>query len=481
MKGTLLLYLMILFLKGNSQHVSGVIKSQEAEQFIYFTYPTSFAYIKDSAAISPTGRFAKDFKLNEPKFITVSYGSFSKRLYIFPKGILQLSIDATNDSTFKHAFVVSGDHKINAYLSHTAQQQLHTQFLSSKIQMNQPIDSLAPVLAAFRYFSDSVRSAYFKPTKGKNIDKNLQTFLLIDSIEWNSYSLLASMDYSRIILSGNKDKFWQNEVRWRMPTSPSSHFFVAPYFNRIWLFYLRGEYDAQLRGPDSTQVNTMGFTRFALTQVESNKVNKRLEKSLLTQLMADILNMYTYRTIEESKNYDTLLTELKNKIGDAALIDEFDDQYSQKRAILLAHKKGQKAPDFRLYDSAGKEYHLEDFRGKVILVDIWASWCMPCIREFPYLHNLQELFKDEERFQLLSVSIDATAKEWKEKGLLKHRPPGLTLWVGENNAFPESYNISLIPILLLLDEKGNFIEFNPPRASSGDYLYQMIKDRIKML
>jgi thiol-disulfide isomerase/thioredoxin len=347
--------------------------------------------------------------------------------------------------------------------------------------MSQPIDSLARVLSVFRHFADSLRSAYFLPGQTSTINKNLQAFLLIDSIEWNSYSLLAAMDYSRIIPSGNKDKFWQEEVRKRMPTNPSSYHFASPYFNRLWLFYLRGAYDAQLRRPDSSQIKEMGFTRFALDQVESNKLNKRLKKSVLTQLMADILNMYTYRTLEENKTYDTLITEIKSIINDEVFIDEFDQQYSQKRAILLAHKKGQKAPDFRLFDSTGKEYRLEDFRGKITLLDIWASWCMPCIREFPYLHKLQERFRDEDRFQLLSVSIDARAKDWKVNGLLKHRPPGLTMWVGENSTFTERYNISLIPILLLLDDKGNFIEFNPPRASSGDQLYQLIKDRIEML
>lgn len=481
MKGTFLLYLLFFFLHSQAQQLTGAIKSAKAEQFIYFTFPSMLSQVKDSAAISPSGQFAKKLKLNEPKYITVNYGRFSRQLYVFPSAIIQVSFDASSDSTFKQSCVVKGDHNINAYLSLTAQQQPQARFLGSRIQMSQPIDSLAPVLSSFRRFADSLRTAYFQLRKPDTINKNLQAFLLIDSIEWNSYSLLAAMDYIKIIPSGNKDKFWHDEVRRRMPTNASALHFVAPYFTRLWLYYLKGEYDTQLRSPDSSRVRAMGFTRFALGQAKSNKLNERLEQSVLTQLMADILNMYPYRTLDENKPYDTLITEIKGMVNDAAIIDEFDNLYSQKRAILLSHIKGQQAPEFHLFDSTGKEYHLDDFKSNIVLLDIWASWCLPCIKEFPYLRKLQEQFRGDDRFVLISVSTDASEKEWKMNGLLKHKPPGLTMWVGEGSTFSEDYNISMIPMLILLDEQGKFIEFNPPKASSGDQLYQLIRDTIDKL
>ncbi len=68
---------------------------------------------------------------------------------------------------------------------------------------------------------------------------------------------------------------------------------------------------------------------------------------------------------------------------------------------------GVPAPNFVATDSAGHQISLSDFKGKVVLVNIWATWCGPCREEMPSIEKLYEHFKDNPDFQILAVSVDA--------------------------------------------------------------------------
>lgn len=71
---------------------------------------------------------------------------------------------------------------------------------------------------------------------------------------------------------------------------------------------------------------------------------------------------------------------------------------------------GHPAPDFTFPDLTGKKVSLTDFRGKVVFVNVWATWCPPCREEMPSMQKLYERFKNEE-FKILAVSIDSNGRE----------------------------------------------------------------------
>jgi peroxiredoxin len=74
---------------------------------------------------------------------------------------------------------------------------------------------------------------------------------------------------------------------------------------------------------------------------------------------------------------------------------------------------GEEAPDFSVYNLAGEPVHLSDYRGKVVLLNVWATWCAPCRQEMPSLerlyHEVREMPRGED-FEILAVSVDATSE-----------------------------------------------------------------------
>ena len=90
------------------------------------------------------------------------------------------------------------------------------------------------------------------------------------------------------------------------------------------------------------------------------------------------------------KDIDELENLYHTYVKDASLAA----QYEQKKERWDLSAPGKRSPDFKAVDLEGKEYHVADFRGRYVYIDMWATWCNPCRKELPYLKALEEKFKD---------------------------------------------------------------------------------------
>lgn len=124
--------------------------------------------------------------------------------------------------------------------------------------------------------------------------------------------------------------------------------------------------------------------------------------------------------------------------------------------------RGQKAPEFTLANLEGTKIALYDVlvEGELVLIDFWASWCGPCIADFPELKKLYSAYKSH-GFEIVGVSIDDTFEEW-EGGSVDNELPWIDLGEmgGFNGATARSYGVLGIPKGYLLDSQGCILDRN---------------------
>jgi len=141
-------------------------------------------------------------------------------------------------------------------------------------------------------------------------------------------------------------------------------------------------------------------------------------------------------------------------------------------AISCRAQAGGGAPDFSATDSAGRTVKLSDLKGKVVLLDFWATWCPPCRTEIPYLLEIYRKFKDKE-FVLISVSLDRDLQAARQ--FVKDKEMG---WVHiidreAGQAIATLYEVEYIPSTFVIGRKGKI----EARQLRGEEL----KDRIAAL
>ncbi len=128
--------------------------------------------------------------------------------------------------------------------------------------------------------------------------------------------------------------------------------------------------------------------------------------------------------------------------------------------ILKAVQIGQVAPDFTMNDSTGKAVSLSSLRGKILLVDFWASWCGPCRAENPNVVKAYQAYS-KKGFDVLGVSFDRDHNKWvnatKADGLTWNHVSDLQGW---GNAAGKIYGIMSIPANVLLDKDQKIIARN---------------------
>ena len=174
------------------------------------------------------------------------------------------------------------------------------------------------------------------------------------------------------------------------------------------------------------------------------------------------------RDLEEvEKMYESLTPRIKNAYLGRKLKTSIDN--IKKTAI------GNVAPDFTLQAPDGQNISLSDYRGKIVLLDFWASWCGPCLREVPNVKKVYDKFHDK-GFEILSVSLDDKKDNWvnaiEKNDLNWGHVSSLKGW---DCPVAKLYNVSGVPAMLLIDKEGKIVA----TKLRGDLLMEKVAEQFE--
>ena len=140
---------------------------------------------------------------------------------------------------------------------------------------------------------------------------------------------------------------------------------------------------------------------------------------------------------------------------------------SESARALTAEKERQTAPDFTLKDATGKTVRLSDYRGKVVLLNFWATWCGPCKIEIPWFMEFEQKHKDQ-GFAVLGVSMDDdgwdAVKPFLERQRINYRVVMGTPEIGELYGGVES-----LPTTFLIDREGRIAKVHIGLVGKREY------------
>lgn len=161
-----------------------------------------------------------------------------------------------------------------------------------------------------------------------------------------------------------------------------------------------------------------------------------------------------------SNNYLQLVERYSSEYPNSDYIKTIED-YQGELDVLV----GAPFPDINLVDQSGKVVTIQDFQGKVIYLDIWATWCKPCVEEFPYSKSLRQKILDDDIF-FMYLSVDNDTANWKSYLHEKKNLNGIHLIEQESGTVWKSLKLDGIPRYMLIDRKGNIVNAFAPKPSS---------------
>jgi thiol-disulfide isomerase/thioredoxin len=323
------------------------------------------------------------------------------------------------------------------------------------IENNQKLqDSVAHIVFDKKASKDKYLGFFGKISRWDNEFQRLYMLLVYLNIRVRDYS-----KYSAFIKNNYDDSKLNNLYR--------DEYLLSNYYRSL----IASEYVDYLvkidYAKDSTLRKRKGYDFEKINATYKGKV----KEFVLYSKMSYLLSYYckSFKTFNEYKErFEPYIESLQNE----AYKNELFNIIVKTEANLKRTQAGKPAPAFTMESDAGKTYSLSDFKGKVVYLDLWASWCGPCRAETPHFKNVYEKYKNNSDIAFISISLDDDHANWR-KALTEDNPGWLQL-IDKERMVSTAYVANTIPQFVLIDKKGNIVDFDAPRPSEGDKLIRLL-------
>jgi thiol-disulfide isomerase/thioredoxin len=270
-------------------------------------------------------------------------------------------------------------------------------------------------------------------------------------------------------------------------TPQTTEKFIRKYFDNNILDHISN--DKYLSSPMYTYVVTNSYLNW---QLEMNDKGNSSNGNNRWNRMDKILDLYNgrvrdfvlYEKLKLAVTSSTKMNELEkaytyiNKIKTTAFKDQLLLQHGEKLKVIATVAPGKPAPLFNLPDSTGNIIRLDSLKGKVIYIDLWASWCFPCRQEMPELKKIHAQYRNNNKIVFISIAVKDNANRNARYKFLNEIQPGWLQLEDQNNLVYDSYAVNGIPRYILIDKHGNIADFDAPGPGNYQRLITLLNEQI---
>ena len=188
-------------------------------------------------------------------------------------------------------------------------------------------------------------------------------------------------------------------------------------------------------------------------------------------MSVDLMDLFTQSSINP-KLVEPMYNNLSKRMQNSEKVLGWKPKLDQAKVAVSGN---QTAPDFTLNDAEGKAISLSAYKGSYVLVDFWASWCVPCRAENPNVVAAYEKYKGK-NFQILGVSLDEKKGAWL-KAIAEDKLPWKQVcdFKAAESPVTKAYNVSSIPANVLVDPNGKIVGKDLRGKALHDRLAELIK------
>lgn len=375
----------------------------------------------------------------------IEYEKGGTLAYLPKSGNVVLTADGEN---FDKTVVFSGDYADlnNYYVEATNLQKFH--FTNSEVYGKEEEAFLKAIDAEIKTFSDKLEAIAEIPAGIKEKElRHLKYLSLRNKIQYPAY-------HKRHPGNENYKASEAFEAYWdEIPLDSAEDYRYSGTYYSLFKSALQrtieksGNID-KYRGMDVLK----GWNRAAFDYLKNEELSNMF---IYDNYMARL-----YRTEDKKDVYEDFMKFSTNKSHREAITKLYNE--------LTQLEAGSPSPKFVAYENhAGGTTSLEDFKGKYVYIDIWATWCSPCKAEIPFLQKLEKQYHDK-NIEFVSISLDDREdhQAWKDM-ISEKQMTGMQLFADKSfdSEFIQAYKVNALPQFILIDPQGNIVQSQAPRPS----------------